>query len=190
MLRSSFAFLRGSAALMVHDLATTPSIGIQLQACGGCHLMNFGLLATPERNLDFDLNDFDESLPTPWEWDIKRLAASFAVAGRDNHLSDTSHGTPRWRACAPIGKTCANTPSWPLEVWYSCRDAESLIETAPDEKVKKLRQQLTDIARARVVENIFPQDCRACSRAPAHSRSTTDSLPRCTAPRACSRFFA
>ena len=88
MLHSSFTFLRGSAALMAHDLVTTPSTGIRVQVCGDCHLMNFGLFATPERNLVFDLNDFDETLPAPWEWDIKRLAASFAVAGRDNRLSN------------------------------------------------------------------------------------------------------
>ncbi|PTT98713.1 DUF2252 domain-containing protein, partial [Pseudomonas sp. HMWF031] len=88
MVRSPFTFLRGSAGLMAHDLATTPTTGIQVQACGDCHLMNFGLFATPERNLIFDINDFDETLPAPWEWDVKRLAISFAVAARDNRLSD------------------------------------------------------------------------------------------------------
>jgi len=88
MLRSPFTFLRGSAGLMAHDLATTPSTGIRVQACGNCHLLNFGFFATPERNLVFDINDFDETLPAPWEWDVKRLAASFVVAGRDNRLPD------------------------------------------------------------------------------------------------------
>ena len=73
MLRSPFTFLRGSAALMAYDLASTPNISIQVQACGDCHLLNFGLFATPERNLVFDLNDFDETHPAPWEWDLKRL---------------------------------------------------------------------------------------------------------------------
>ncbi|WP_454743142.1 DUF2252 family protein [Cupriavidus necator] len=101
MLRSPFTFLRGSAALMAHDLATTPSTGIRVQACGDCHLLNFGLFATPERNLVFDLNDFDETLPAPWEWDLKRLAASFAVAARDNKLSDADarKAAPGVRAC-------------------------------------------------------------------------------------------
>jgi uncharacterized protein (DUF2252 family) len=89
MLRSPFTFLRGSAGLMAYDLATTtPSTGLRVQACGDCHLVNFGLFATPERNLVFDINDFDETLPAPWEWDVKRLGASFAVAARDNKLSD------------------------------------------------------------------------------------------------------
>ena len=79
MLRSPFTFLRGSAGLMAHDLAMTPSTKLRVQACGDCHLMNFGLFATPERNLVFDINDFDETLPAPWEWDVKRLAISFAV---------------------------------------------------------------------------------------------------------------
>ncbi len=88
MLADPFAFLRGSAALMAYDLAHTPASGIRVQACGDCHLANFGLFATPERNLVFDLNDFDETLPAPWEWDIKRLAASFVVAGRAHGISD------------------------------------------------------------------------------------------------------
>ncbi len=88
MLRSPFTFLRGSPALMAHDLAHTPATGIEVQACGDCHLLNFGLFGTPERNLIFDINDFDETLHAPWEWDLKRLAASFVVAGRSNGISD------------------------------------------------------------------------------------------------------
>jgi uncharacterized protein (DUF2252 family) len=88
MLQSPFTFFRGSAALMAYDLSSTPRTGIKVQACGDCHLLNFGIFATPERNLVFDVNDFDETLPAPWEWDIKRLAASFVVAGRDQHVAD------------------------------------------------------------------------------------------------------
>ena len=82
MLASPFAFLRGSAAVMAHDLASTPVSGLTVQLCGDCHLSNFGAFASPERTLVFDINDFDETLPGPWEWDLKRLAASFLVAGR------------------------------------------------------------------------------------------------------------
>jgi hypothetical protein len=82
MLASPFTFLRGSATVMAHDLATTATTGIQVQACGDAHLLNFGLFATPERNLVFDVNDFDETLPGPWEWDVKRLLASFEIAAR------------------------------------------------------------------------------------------------------------
>ena len=82
MLHSPFAFLRGAAAIMAYDLARTPVSGIHVQAGGDAHLMNFGGFATPERHLVFDVNDFDETLPAPWEWDLKRLAASVAVAAR------------------------------------------------------------------------------------------------------------
>src|SRR5579864_6071729 len=79
---SPFTFLRGSAVVMAQDLAATPVTGIQVQVCGDAHLSNFGIYATPERNQVFDVNDFDETLPGPWEWDVKRLAASIVVAGR------------------------------------------------------------------------------------------------------------
>src|SRR6476646_3857881 len=88
MVASPLAFLRGAAAVMAADLAGTPTSGIRVQACGDCHLANFGAFATPERNIIFDINDFDETLPAPWEWDLKRLAASFVVAGRSNGLSE------------------------------------------------------------------------------------------------------
>lgn len=88
MLESPFSFLRGSAAVMAADLASTPVTGLQVQLCGDAHLLNFGVFATPERKLVFDVNDFDEAYPGPWEWDLKRLAASAVVAGRDNGFSD------------------------------------------------------------------------------------------------------
>src|SRR6266581_3073942 len=87
MTTSPFAFLRGTAVVMAGDLAATPITGIQVQLCGDAHLNNFGIYATPERNQVFDLNDFDETLPGPWEWDVKRLAASIVVAGRNNGFS-------------------------------------------------------------------------------------------------------
>jgi uncharacterized protein (DUF2252 family) len=82
MLQSAFAYFRGTALIQAHDLAGTPTSGITIHSCGDCHLMNFGGFATPERNLVFDINDFDETLPAPFEWDVKRLAASFVVAAR------------------------------------------------------------------------------------------------------------
>ncbi len=88
MLESPFTFLRGSAAVMAADLASTPVTGLQVELCGDAHLLNFGVFATPERNLVFDVNDFDEAYPGPWEWDLKRLAASAVVAGRNNGFSD------------------------------------------------------------------------------------------------------
>src|SRR5499426_4745464 len=81
MLQSPFAFYRGTAAIMAADLAHTPSTGLRVQACGDAHLLNFGAFATPERSVIFDVNDLDETLPAPWEWDVKRLTASVVLAG-------------------------------------------------------------------------------------------------------------
>ena len=83
MLASPFTFYRGAAAIMAADLGATPRSGLDVQLCGDAHLSNFGVFAAPDRRLIFDINDFDETLPGPFEWDVKRLAASFAVAGRD-----------------------------------------------------------------------------------------------------------
>jgi uncharacterized protein (DUF2252 family) len=84
MLVSPFTFYRGAARIMAHDLAATPRSGLTVQCCGDAHLSNFGVFASPERRLVFDLNDFDETLPGPWEWDVKRLAVSMLIAARDN----------------------------------------------------------------------------------------------------------
>lgn len=84
MAQSPFAFFRGAALIMASDLSQGPRTGAMVQLCGDCHLSNFGAFATPERNVIFDLNDFDETLPGPFEWDVKRLAASFVVAAEEN----------------------------------------------------------------------------------------------------------
>src|SRR5947209_14068016 len=84
---SPFTFYRGAAAVMAGDLAVTPNTGLRVQACGDAHLSNFGFFASPERRLVFDINDFDETLPGPWEWDVKRLATSIEVAGRDRDFA-------------------------------------------------------------------------------------------------------
>ena len=97
MLVSPFTFYRGAALIMASDLATTPNSGLQVQACGDAHLSNFGVFASAERNLVFDLNDFDETLPGPWEWDVKRLTASLAIAGRDRSILRPRTGWRRAR---------------------------------------------------------------------------------------------
>ncbi len=158
MLRSPFTFYRGSAALMASDLALTPNTGVQVQACGDCHLLNFGLFATPERRLVFDINDFDETHPAPWEWDLKRLVTSFVIAGRDQGISDED--------CQAAASRCTQSyrehlreysQMSPLEVWYSQLDAETLIKQAPDSETKKRREQLAERARERIVEQLFPK---------------------------------
>jgi uncharacterized protein (DUF2252 family) len=158
MLRSPFTFLRGSAGLMACDLATTPSTGLRVQACGDCHLMNFGLFATPERNLVFDINDFDETLPAPWEWDVKRLGASFAVAARDNKLSDEDARSAAVACVLAYREQMRDcSKKTPLEVWYERLDAQKLIEEAPDAKAKKLREEIAAKARQRIGEYLFPK---------------------------------
>ena len=158
MVRTPFTFLRGSAGLMAYDLATLPSTGIKVQACGDCHLLNFGAFATPERNLVFDLNDFDETLPAPWEWDLKRLVVSFLVAARDNRLPDDD-GHRAVLACVRAYREHLRECSRqrPLEVWYQRLDAETLIKAAPGARERKFRQQIADRARQRVIENLFPK---------------------------------
>src|SRR5689334_17590832 len=88
MVASPFAFFRGAAAVMAADLAASPTSGIRVQACGDAHLVNFGGFESPERDMLFDINDFDETLPGPWEWDVKRLAASFVIAGQARSFDD------------------------------------------------------------------------------------------------------
>jgi uncharacterized protein (DUF2252 family) len=158
MLPNPFTFLRGSASLMAYDLATTPATGLRVQACGDCHLLNFGLFATPERNLVFDINDFDETLPAPWEWDLKRLAVSFAVAARDNKLSDDeARGAALECARAYREHLRDYSRMSPLEVWYTRLDMAQLIALAPDEKARKRREQMGEEARQRVIESLFPK---------------------------------
>jgi uncharacterized protein (DUF2252 family) len=158
MLRSPFTFLRGSAALMAYDLATTPKTDIIVQACGDCHLLNFGLFATPERNLVFDINDFDETLPAPWEWDIKRLVVSFVIAGRDSDLSDQESKAAAID-CARSYREHLREYSRlsPLEVWYTRIGAEQAIEMSPDEKTRKIREQIMAKARERIIEHLYPK---------------------------------
>src|SRR5262249_31419960 len=124
MFKSPFTFLRGSPILMAADLACSPVSGITAQLCGDAHLMNFGLYASPERNLLFDVNDFDETLPGPWEYDVKRLATSFVVAGRSYGMS---RATCRDAATACVRSYRERLREYSemrlLDVWYSRVDA-------------------------------------------------------------------
>ena len=158
MLASPFSFLRGSAALMADDLSRTPSSGIYVQACGDCHLLNFGAYATPERKLVFDINDFDETLPAPWEWDVKRLATSFVVAAQDSKFSKAS--------AQRIAKTCvqsyrenmrAYSKQSPLEVWYGHLDLAKFAKEAPNKTTRLYRERLIKKAEKQVAEYLFPK---------------------------------
>lgn len=158
MLTSPFSFLRGSAALMADDLSRTPSSGIYVQACGDCHLLNFGAYATPERKLVFDINDFDETLPAPWEWDLKRLATSFVVAAEDSQLSKSS--------AQRIAKICAQSyrenmraysKQSPLEVWYGHLDLAKFAKEAPNKSSRLHRESLIKKTEKQVAEYLFPK---------------------------------
>ena len=128
MIASPFAYFRGAAAPMAWDLAHTPTTGIRVQACGDAHLLNFGVFAAPDRRLVFDVNDFDETLPAPFEWDVKRLAASFAVAAREQWLHATATPTPRRALAVRSYRTemCRYAAMRFLEVWYSRIDIDEV----------------------------------------------------------------
>ena len=120
MLASPFAFYRGAAAIMASDLADTPRSGLMVQACGDAHVSNFGLFGSPERELMFDVNDFDETLPGPWEWDVKRLAASLAIAGRNNGFTDKARSQIVRDAVAQYRTAMTEfAAARDLDVWYA-----------------------------------------------------------------------
>ena len=158
MRQSPFAFFRGSAALMAQDLSKTPTTGIRVQACGDCHASNFGGFASPERRLLFDINDFDETLPAPWEWDVKRLAASIVLASRELGLGGgrcedavLSMAQSYREHMREYGHMRA------LEVWYSYMDAEVFIKEAKTAAARKRWEHVEDEARHQTAEHIFPK---------------------------------
>jgi uncharacterized protein (DUF2252 family) len=150
MMASPFAYYRGSPAVMAADLSHTPSTGIRLQICGDAHLHNFGTFATPERHQVFDLNDFDETQPGPWEWDLKRLAASLVVAARTASLPD-EEGSAAVVACsseyrAEMAKM-ANLSAF--QVWHARLDVDSILAVAADKAVRTRVERTAVKARQR-----------------------------------------
>ena len=158
MLQSPFAFYRGAAGVMASDLSRTPHTGLTVQACGDCHLMNFGGFATPERNIIFDINDFDETSPAPWEWDVKRLLASIVLAARSIGLSDRK------------GRNCAETAARsyrehmrelcemdPLGVWYWNISAEDIIALVPKALRKNIKKRIDKAAARNGSDLDFPK---------------------------------
>ncbi|WP_458243359.1 DUF2252 domain-containing protein [Streptomyces sp. MAI_2237] len=148
MAASPLAFLRGSAAVMTADLASRPHTGLTVQLCGDAHLLNFGLYASPERTLLFDLNDFDETFPGPFEWDVQRLAASVAVAARENgHADDRARRAALATAAAYRTAIRRLAGRGELEVWYERVDADSLRTLA--RSARRRRQVAASLTRAR-----------------------------------------
>lgn len=164
MLVSPFAFYRGAAAVMAADLAATPTTGITVQACGDAHLANFGGFAAPDRRLIFDINDFDETLPGPWEWDVKRLAASLEIAGRDREFgrkqrlvavqSAAAEYREQMRRLARMGN---------LEAWYERVDLDllrdSFADLAEEEDVARFNKSVAK-ARSKTSERAYAKLAR------------------------------
>ncbi|GAA1186052.1 DUF2252 domain-containing protein [Kitasatospora gansuensis] len=150
MAASPFAFLRGAASVMTADLAAVPNTGLTVQLCGDAHLLNFGVFASPERALLFDLNDFDETLPGPFEWDVKRLAASVAVAAREN-----GHGDERARRAARAAARAYRLSVrrlaglGELTVWYERIDADAVLALIRDPERRRRAEANLGHARRR-----------------------------------------
>ena len=151
MLVSPFAYFRGAALPMAADLAGTRSSGLRAQLCGDAHLSNFGAFASPERRLVFDLNDFDETLPGPFEWDVKRLVASMAVAGRDNGLGTKKRRRVSLATAAAYRTAMREFAAMSiLNVWYAHFDVEDALARLKSDLPKKaVRQTKAQIAKAR-----------------------------------------
>jgi uncharacterized protein (DUF2252 family) len=162
MAQSPFAFYRGAAAVMAADLASTPQSGLRVQACGDAHLMNFGGFATPERNIIFDINDFDETLPGPWEWDIKRLAASLVIAARHLRLADSDAAKAATdTVCSYRERMIDYAAMRALEVWYDFIDIErvaSVLEEADSEQDRKqVERRIKQAQKKSTPEILFPK---------------------------------
>jgi len=156
MSQSSFAFFRGTAGIQAYDLAKTPTSGIIVQACGDCHLMNFGGFATPERKLAFDINDFDETLAAPFEWDVKRLAASFVVAARWRGFRPAQVREVAVEVAASYRKSMRKrTSSSILEGWYSQITIEDITELVGGSKTlaHNVKKRISE-ARERTHEQV------------------------------------
>src|SRR5215212_7221176 len=153
MVESPFAYFRGAAAAMADDLSRTPASGLRVQLCGDAHLSNFGGFASPDRDLVFDLNDFDETLPGPWEWDVKRLAASFEIAGRsrdfdrDQRSATVAAAAREYRIAMRRFATMRD-----LAVWYARLDADEVIRrwgAEEDGKAAKVVRRAAEKARTK-----------------------------------------
>jgi len=158
MLLSPFTYYRGSAGVMAADLSATPATGIHVQICGDAHLLNFGGFATPERRLLVDINDLDETLPAPWEWDVKRLVASFVLAARANGLSD-GDGHHAAVACAHSYRRHMHdfAEMDVLEAWYSRLDEADFLAMLPTDWQEMLAKRIGKATTATSHELVFPK---------------------------------
>ncbi len=156
MLVSPFAFYRGAALIMASDLAGMPRSGLDVQLCGDAHLSNFGGFGSPERRLLFDINDFDETFPGPWEWDVKRLAASFAVAGRESGFAAKDRRKVILSAVGSYREAMRKFAAMKnLDVWYAHLDMDAaLVELAASAKARQVKRAQAGIAKARTRDSM------------------------------------
>ncbi|MGN6793616.1 MAG: DUF2252 family protein, partial [Streptosporangiaceae bacterium] len=163
MIASPFSYFRGAALPMAYDLSGTPATGLPVQACGDAHLGNFGLFGSAERRLVFDINDFDETLPGPWEWDVKRLTASLEIAARENGVRKRDR-TAMVRAAAARYRTAMREFAGQsnLEVFYAIADIDAI--------QRQLRNRLTSKQQSRLTRGI----------AKAHARDSMQALQKLT----------
>jgi len=167
MLQSPFTFYRGSAGVMAADLAQTPASGIRVQSCGDCHLLNFGGFATPERRIIFDINDLDETLAGPWEWDVKRLVASFVLAARANGLSDKDGGDAAV-ACARSYRRAMHdfAEMNVLDVWYARFDDSKFLSQLPQGQKAILKKRIAKATSASSSELVYARLVEGTDRKP------------------------
>ena len=157
MLQSPFAYFRGTASIQAHDLARTPVSGIEVQCCGDCHLMNFGGFATPERSLVFDINDFDETLRAPFEWDLKRLATSFVIAARWRGLSDDQARSAAVESVASYRQSMRKRAGATLlESWYARMTMNDVMEMLGNDTVavNRVKKRISEASR-QTNEHVF-----------------------------------
>ena len=155
MSRSPFAYMRASAAMMASDVGGGPLTQLMVQACGDCHLGNFGAFASPERRLLFDINDFDETLPASWEFDLKRLVTSFVLLGREQGIDKVAQHEAAFAVVQSyIARLREYALASPLDAWYSIIDSEALIREAPDEATRQRRIAFEQKARQRTGDSM------------------------------------
>jgi uncharacterized protein (DUF2252 family) len=159
MVHSAFTFYRGAALTMASDLASTPSTGIRVQCCGDAHLCNFGAFATPERRILFTINDLDETLPAPWEWDVKRLAASFVVGCRDNGLRDSDAREATLASVRNYREALAEFSEMnTLELWHHAFWLKDLLDTIRDPVWRRRAEKRIQRERMKsAAEEMFPK---------------------------------
>jgi uncharacterized protein (DUF2252 family) len=158
MVKSAFTFYRGAALTMAADLAVTPTTGIRVQCCGDAHLCNFGGFATPERRLIFSINDLDETLPAPWEWDVKRLAPSFVVACRDNGLSEAVGKDAAMTCARSYRESMAEFSQLKtLELWYQAMEVPELIAGLPSALRQRVQKRIKKEQAKSRGEELFPK---------------------------------